>query len=429
MTASGGNAHEAVRRASAPHGLVPLSGRDPLEKERAGSPLELIFDLVVVVAISIAAANLGHLLTEGHWVQGVGTFSFAVFAITWAWLTYSQLLSAFDTDDWCVRLVTLMQMAGVLTLALGIAPMVASVDAGGPLSNQVMVIGYVIMRVGSIILWARVARASPEYRGTAISYIWALVISQIGWCLLAFLPLSPMWGFIIMGVWVLQEVIYPIWAERRGGIPWHPHHMGERLSALVIITLGEVVLGTFTAVQAELDVPGKTWDAVAVGAAGLSLAFGLWWLYFIVPTGDMFQVRRRLLHGIGLAHMVLCGAIAAVGAGLHLAATFAEAEHGLTLVQVALAAVIPACLAVLMVFVCFAALVPGFDAFHVMLLGGTVAVAALALWMAASGASLGAVFCVVALIPWVSVVGYELHGHRDMAPRVEKALSALRMGH
>lgn len=424
---SAAHENEAVRGRRAPHGLVPLTGRDPREAERAGSPLELIFDLVAVVAVSIAASNLEHLLAEGHWVQGIGTFAFATFGITWAWWSYSQLLSAFDTDDWGVRLVTLMQMAGVLVLALGIAPMVASVDAGGPLGNQIMVLGYVFMRVGSIILWLRVARSSPEYRTTALAYVRALVISQLGWVVQAFLPLPAGVSFVLMGIWLLQEVAYPLLAERQGRIPWHPLHMAERLSAFVIITLGEVVLGTFTAVQAELSEPDRWADAAAVGAAGLSLAFGLWWIYFIVPVGEVFAVRRGALHWMGLAHIVLYGSIAAIGAGLHLAATYAEGEEGLGATAVVLTVALPATLAVVMVFVCFTALVPGFDAFHLLLLALTFALGAAAVLLAASGAPLGVCLLVVMLLPWVSVVGWELKGHRDMRPRLERTLAALRV--
>lgn len=421
------SAHEAVRGQRSPHGLVPLVGRDPHEAGRAGSPLELIFDLVAVVAVSIAASNLEHLLSEGHWLQGIGTFAFATFGITWAWFSYSQQLSAFDTDDWGVRLVTLLQMAGVLVLALGIAPMVASVDAGGALGNQVMVLGYVLMRVGSIVLWARVARASPALRKTARLYIRALVISQVGWILQAFLPLPPTLGFVIMGVWLLQEVTYPLWAERTRGLPWHPEHLGERLSAFVIITLGEVVLGTFTAVQAQLTGPSHWLDAAAVGAAGLGLAFGVWWIYFIVPVGPVLGADRHRLYPTVLLHLVLYGSIAGIGAGLHLAATYADAQEHLSAVQVVLAVAAPTAAAVLMVYVCFTVLVPAFDLFHVALLLLTAAVAAIALWMAAAGVPVGACLLVLMAMPWVSVVGWELKGHRDASRRLERSLAALRL--
>lgn len=409
----------------APHGLLPLVGRDPGEASRSGSALELIFDLVAVVAVSIAASNLEHLLSEGHIVQGVGTFLFAVFGITWAWSTYSQLLSAFDTDDWGVRLVTLMQMFGVLVLALGISPMVESVDAGETLNNQIMVMGYVVMRVGAIILWLRVARASEKYRRMAMSYVWALVISQVGWCLQAFLPLSPQVGLVVMGVWLLQEVLYPIVAERRQAMPWHPHHLGERLGAFVIITLGEVVLGTLTAVQADVAEFGWTPGAIAVGAAGLSLAFGLWWVYFILPSGDGLDARPSRLPVVILLHILLYACVAAIGAGLHLSATFVEGEGHVSLVGAALSVAIPTMLAIVLIFTLFHVFLPGFDALHVGLLVGSAAVAILGVGLAAAGAPLGVVVVVLMLVPWVSVIGYEVRGHRTLTSRVAATRAAL----
>lgn len=407
-----------------PHGRAPMVGRDPREPGRVGSPLELIFDLIAVVAIAIASSQLGHLMSEGHWLVGIGSFLFAVFGITWAWSSYSQLLSAFDTDDWSVRLVTLMQMVGVLILALGIEPMVTSVDAGLALNNQQMVLGYVVMRVGVIILWLRVAHDSTQYRDTALAYVRALVISQVGWCLQAFLPLPPNLALAVMGVWLLQEVLYPVLAERRRRLPWHPHHMAERYGAFTIITLGEVVLGTVTAVGADVTASGWSLNAVVVSIAGLAMGFGIWWIYFILPAGELLAVRPERLHVVVVLHILLYAAIAATGAGLHVAANYVEGEGHVTLVSLALVLACAPTAAVVLIFALFHVLLPGFDGFHVGLLLGSVAVAVLGVVLAAVGAPLSAVIAVLTLIPWVSVVGYELRGHRSLRRRVDQAVGA-----
>ena len=44
----------------------PLAPRDPTEEHRTATPLELFFDLVFVVAIASAAAELHHGLAESH---------------------------------------------------------------------------------------------------------------------------------------------------------------------------------------------------------------------------------------------------------------------------------------------------------------------------------------------------------------------------
>ncbi len=43
-----------------------FSGRDPVEAHRASTPLELLYDLTIVVAFGTAADELAHFVAEGH---------------------------------------------------------------------------------------------------------------------------------------------------------------------------------------------------------------------------------------------------------------------------------------------------------------------------------------------------------------------------
>ena len=52
-------------------GLRRMTPRDPAEPHRVATPLELLFDLVFVVAVSQASQNLHHLISEDHVGQGV----------------------------------------------------------------------------------------------------------------------------------------------------------------------------------------------------------------------------------------------------------------------------------------------------------------------------------------------------------------------
>ncbi|MEH3033517.1 MAG: low temperature requirement protein A, partial [Aeromicrobium erythreum] len=94
--------------------LHPMQARDPEEPGRTASTLELFFDLVFVVAVSIAAVSLHHELTEGHVVHGVVAFASVFFAIWWAWMNFTWFATSFDTDDWLYRVLTFLQMGGVL---------------------------------------------------------------------------------------------------------------------------------------------------------------------------------------------------------------------------------------------------------------------------------------------------------------------------
>src|SRR5688500_847028 len=97
-----------------------MTGRDPHEPARTATPLELLFDLAFVVGFGVAAEQAAHLVADDHAAAGVIGFAFSMFAICWAWINFSWFASAFDTDDWFYRVTTMVQMIGVVVLALGL---------------------------------------------------------------------------------------------------------------------------------------------------------------------------------------------------------------------------------------------------------------------------------------------------------------------
>src|SRR3954465_4866625 len=119
-----------------------FSGRDPAEPPRASTPLELLYDLTIVVAFGAAANEMAHFVAEDHVSAGVFGFVFACFAVPWAWLNYSWFASPSHTAPWVFRIATFVQMAGVIVLTLGLAPMFESLDHGGTVDNRVMVAGF-----------------------------------------------------------------------------------------------------------------------------------------------------------------------------------------------------------------------------------------------------------------------------------------------
>ena len=89
---------------------------------------------------------------------------------------------------------------------------------------------------------------------------------------------------------VLIELVGPFVAEHvRGGTPWHPHHIAERYGLMVIIALGEGLLGTTAALGVLIDETGWSLDIALLGLAGVALPFGMWWIYFVIPCGDLLQ--------------------------------------------------------------------------------------------------------------------------------------------
>ena len=115
---------------SVAHRGLPMTGRDPHELHRSATPLELLYDLTFVVAFGVAGNEAAHYFAEGHWRTGLIGFGFAMFAVIWAWIQNTWFASAYDTDDWIYRLLTMVQMVGVLVLALGLPPMFESIETG-----------------------------------------------------------------------------------------------------------------------------------------------------------------------------------------------------------------------------------------------------------------------------------------------------------
>jgi low temperature requirement protein LtrA len=407
------------------HGLRLMSGRDPDEQHRVATPLELLYDLTFVVAFGVAGEQLAHLLAEGHFTSGLLAFGFAVFGVCWCWLNYSWFASAYDTDDWVFRLATMVQMVGVLVLALGLPPVFHSIDAGHTIDNAVAVAGYVVMRVPMIFLWLRAARQDPPRRRACQTYAIAIGVSQIGWIALLLAHTSGAaflaWGLVLLVI----ELGGPVIVERgKGGTPWHAHHIAERYGLLTIITLGETVIGTVASLSAVVESEGWSIDAVLVAVAGIGLTFGLWWMYFTVPAGEVLHVHRERALPWGYGHMLIFGSIAATGAGLHVAAYYIGHEAHIGATATVMTVAVPVGIYAFALFALYTYLVHAGDPFHIALLAGTAAVLVLALLLASAGLPMAVCLVVVMLAPLVTVVGYETVGHRHLSAALDRALAA-----
>lgn len=408
------------------HGLSRMTGRSTAEGGRVASPLELLFDLVFAAAFGVLGVHLAHGIAVGHTAPAVGAFLFGGVAIVWAWINYSWFASAFDTDDWLFRVLTMVQMAGVIVLAIGLQPMFASIESGGTFDNRVMVSGYIVMRVALLCQWLRAAR-SPQYRTVATTYAVGVAIAQLGWVVVAWVHMD-FWTTIICAAacWAI-ELAGPVIAERKGeraggGTPWHPHHIAERYSLLVIITLGETVIGTIAAAQDVVDHAG--WDVVSiiVIGAGIAMTFALWWTYFLVPSAPVLARHRDRAFVWGYGHALVFLSIAAVGASLHLIGyTFDDHYH----LEVS---TVITCLAVSVL--AFDVALYGVDTWLVRTVNRNLwvqvpalALPVLAIVLSHLGSPLWACLLLILASPTVVVISYETGGWRTIQEQLERAVT------
>ena len=334
-----------------PRLITRMSARDTAEAHRASSPLELLFDLVFVVAIAQVAAQLAHAIADGHALETVGPYLMVFFAIWWAWMNFTWFASAYDTDDVPYRALVLVQMAGVLILAAGVPAAFSGVDGG----YTAVTVGYLVMRVGLVALWLRAGIQHPEGRATAFRYAAAISVVQVLWVARLALPDGgPWWVFVLIA---LADLSVPLWVERTGHTAWHPHHIAERYGLFTIIVLGESVLASTVGVQNALDEGGLSGDLVVIAAAGLALLFVLWWLYFSEPAGDGLARRRDLSFVWGYGHYLIFASLAAVGAGLEVAVESAGHHTETPDTVVALAVAVPVAVFLVMLWAVHAPIV------------------------------------------------------------------------
>ncbi|WP_329339843.1 low temperature requirement protein A [Streptomyces sp. NBC_01352] len=322
--------------------LRKLTARGRDEAHRAASALELFFDLCFVVAIAQAGIQLVHSVAEAHAAEGILNYAMVFFAIWWAWMNFTWFASAYDNDDALYRVVTLVQIAGVLVLAAGVS------RAFEDHEFLAILVGYVIMRLALTAQWLRVARSSEGAERTmALRYAGGVLLCQVGWLGLLVLPEGGRpWVFLVMAV---LEMCVPLYAEKDHPTTWHPHHIAERYGLFTIIVLGETIAAATVAVKSGFDESDVLDELVPIAAGGLLIIFAAWWIYFVVPIhGHLRSSKQAFVWGYG--HYLVFASAAAIGAGLEVAVEQAIGKAHISTLAASAAVTLPTALFLLTVW-------------------------------------------------------------------------------
>jgi low temperature requirement protein LtrA len=264
--------------------------------------------------------------------------------------------------------------------------------------------------------WVRAARQDQARRRACLTYAAVVSLAQVGWVALIFTHFSIAVSVGLSVVLALIELTGPVLAERKdGGTPWHAHHIVERHGLFAIIALGEGVVGTVAALSAVVEQQGWTLDAALVGVAGTGLTFGMWWVYYMLPSAPVLHAHRERSFVWGYTQLAVVTAIVATGAGLHVAAYFIEHKAHIGPLATVLTVAIPVAVFLGLIYGLYYYLVRRFDPFHVWLLTATAGVIAVAIIAALSGVSMAVCLVILMLAPVVTVVGYEVRGYRHQA--------------
>jgi low temperature requirement protein LtrA len=325
-----------------PQWVVPMKPRDNTEAHRAATPLEIFFDLVFVVAIARAAVYLHHGIAEDHVVDAVINFVVVFFGIWWAWFHFTWFAAAYDNGDVPYRLVVFVQMTGALIVAAGVERLFMERDF------TVSVLGYVVMRVAGITNYLRASYDDPIHRAATLRYAIGIGLVQIGWVILLFLPASlHLPGFV---VFVLLELLVPVWGEMAVPTTWHAGHIRERYGLFTIIVLGETLLSTSVALQTVIDEGAIFGEMLTIIIGGLLIMYAMWWLYFYQPSDYLLKsLKDAFMWSYG--HFFIFIAIAAAGAGIAVAIDHATHHAEITAFTAGMVVALPVAIYVLSLWV------------------------------------------------------------------------------
>ena len=313
--------------------LSSMRPRDPAEPGRSASPLELFFDLVFVVAVATAAVQLHHALTENHVADGLVSYAIVFFGIWWAWMNFTWFATSFGTDDWLYRVLTFVQMAGVLVLAAGIEPTFTDRDF------TLLVVGYVIMRFAMVAQWLRASRTSVEFRRTCRRYAAGIAVVQVLWILWLFIPEGPV-ASVVLVLLIAGELAVPLLAELARTTPWHPHHITERYGLFTLILLGESLLASANAIIEALHGEEELAPLISLAILTFIVTASLFWIYFWPQhhraIGSLSQSIRY-----GYVHYFVFAAAGAFSAGIEVEIDVLTHHSELTETQASFTVTVP----------------------------------------------------------------------------------------
>jgi low temperature requirement protein LtrA len=280
-----------------PHGEQP--------RERVVGPLELFYDLAVVVLVAQAAHHLaGHLTWAGF-----GEFA-AVFTLVWiAWANGSLHHELHGHDDARARITFLLQI-------LVLAAMGASIPQAGGARGAAFAVAAAVLFAVLAVLWLLASRGDrSEYRRPSQLFVAGTAACAVLLAGTALLPAGarvPAWG--VLDVAYLAGFATVLLTTDPPDAPGLivTEALTERFGAFIIIVLGETLTGVVAGLSGR-PISGLT---LAVGLVAVVVGFGAWWTYFDFAGGRHPRPESAATVRWILGHLPLTAAIAAMGAAM-----------------------------------------------------------------------------------------------------------------
>lgn len=291
--------------------------------------LELFFDLAFVFAFT----QLSRLMAQQHDALGILQALVILALLWWAWTAYGWLSNIAHADQGVVRVAMIIGMTAMFVA--GIVVLEAYDDLPDGLFGPLVFVGaYLVARITHAIVF--VWLAAPELRRRTLITV-ALSVVPSGVLLVAGALLGAPWQ-----IWctIAAVVIEPIVSYRTSvGVAWPVRsaaHFTERHGLIVILALGESILGIGTGASTE---PISL--AILLGVVlSMLICIALWWAYFTRLAGDAERSLmavpavdrgRAATDAYTYLHLALVGGIVLAALGLEVAMAHAESNEGLGL--------------------------------------------------------------------------------------------------
>jgi low temperature requirement protein LtrA len=245
---------------------IPLEITD----ERRTTPVELLWDLVFVFAITQVTTLLWRDLTWG----GFGRAMLVLALVWWAWSAYVWAANAQTANSPALRTCLLISAISIFISGLAVPHAFGS-------EGTLFAVSYAVVRFLHLALYADASRKGNAKFSAIAGF--ALTV-MIGMALL--IAGSFATGTLRIVLWVAAAAIDyagPAWLTRerlRGLQHVAVAHFAERYSLFVIICLGESIVAIGVgALGQNADRPLSAEEVVAV-ALGLLITVAMWWTYF-----------------------------------------------------------------------------------------------------------------------------------------------------
>jgi low temperature requirement protein LtrA len=274
-------------------------------RERTVGPLELFYDLAVVVLVAQSA----HLLAVDLTWHGVGEFA-AVFGLVWiAWTNGSLHHELHGREDVRGRSTFLLQI--LVLVAMG-----AFIPHASGVRGAAFAIATAVLFAILAGLWLLAARGDrPEYRRSSRIFVLGTAAMAVLLAVTALLPPTariPAWGALDVAYLAGFALVTLTAVPTQAVALTITDALIERFGLLTIIVLGETLTGVVNGLASQPVSAGT----LSVGLIAVVVGFGAWWTYFDfaghrppkpTPAGTV-----QWMYG----HLPLTAAIAAMGAAM-----------------------------------------------------------------------------------------------------------------